>query len=104
MQPHLSLIGQKMSQLTGVRAIMKDIIETLQSDSGKWINLSPGNPLILPEIEAMWRDYTAALLAGPDFGEVVGRYGASQGYGPLIEAVVDFSTAATAGALPAAMC
>lgn len=90
MQPHLSLLGQKMSQLTGVRAIMKDIIETLQSGSGKWINLSPGNPLILPEIEAMWRDYTAKLLAGPDFGEVVGRYGASQGYGPLIDAVVDF--------------
>lgn len=90
MQPHLSLIGQKMSRLTGVRAIMKDIVETLQSDSGKWINLSPGNPLILPEIEAMWREYTATLLASADFGEVVGRYGASQGHTPLIDAVVEF--------------
>lgn len=90
MQPHLSLIGQKMSQLTGVRAIMKDIVETLQSEPGKWINLSAGNPLILPEVEAMWREYTQTLLAGPDFGEVVGRYGASQGYMPLIDAVVDW--------------
>ncbi len=90
MQPHLSLIGQKMSQLTGVRAIMKDIIETLQSEPGKWTNLSAGNPLILPEVEAMWREYTQTLLAGPDFGEVVGRYGASQGYMPLIDAVVDW--------------
>lgn len=79
-----------MSQLTGVRAIMKDIFETLHSDSGKWINLSPGNPLILPEVEAMWRRYTAEVLAGPDFGEIVGRYGASQGYSPLIDAVVEF--------------
>lgn len=90
MQPHLSLIGQKMSQLTGVRAIMKDIVETLQSEPGKWTNLSAGNPLILPEVEAMWREYTQTLLAGPDFGEVVGRYGASQGYMPLIDAVVDW--------------
>ncbi len=90
MQPHLSQIGQKMSQLTGVRAIMKDIIETLRSEPGKWVNLSAGNPLILPEVEAMWRDYTQQLLAGPHFGEVVGRYGASQGYEPLIEAVVDW--------------
>lgn len=89
MQPHLSRFGHKMSQLTGVRAIMKDIIETMRS-GGQWINLSPGNPLILPEVEAMWRDYTAKLLASKDFGEVVGRYGASQGYSPLIDAVVKF--------------
>ncbi len=89
MQPHLSRFGHKMSQLTGVRAIMKDIIETMRS-GGQWVNLSPGNPLILPEVEAMWRQYTAKLLASKDFGEVVGRYGASQGYGPLIDAVVEF--------------
>lgn len=92
MQPHLSRFGDKMSQLTGVRAIMKDIIETMRS-GGQWVNLSPGNPLILPEVEAMWRDYTAKLLASKDFGEVVGRYGASQGYSPLIEAVVKFFNA-----------
>lgn len=90
MQPRLSRIGQKMSRLTGVRAIMKDIIETMGSSSGQWINLSPGNPLILPEVEAMWREYTAKLLAGKEFGEVVGRYGTSQGYMPLIDAIVDF--------------
>ena len=90
MQPRLSRIGQKMSRLTGVRAIMKDIIETMQSGSGKWINLSPGNPLILPEVEAMWREYTAKLMAGKEFGEVVGRYGTSQGYMPLIDAIVTF--------------
>jgi valine--pyruvate aminotransferase len=90
MKPTLSRIGADMSQLSGVRAIMKDIIETLRSGSGQeFINLSAGNPVILPAVEQLWRDCTADLLASPDYGEVVGRYGASQGYQPMIEAVVN---------------
>jgi len=93
MNPALSNIGSEMSRLSGVRAIMKDIIETLRSSRDRtFINLSAGNPLILPEVEALWRNCTTELLASDEFGEVVGRYGASQGYQPLIEAVVqDFN-------------
>jgi valine--pyruvate aminotransferase len=93
MNPTLSQIGAQMSNLTGVRAIMKDIIETLAAGGGKnFINLSAGNPVILPEVEQMWRDYTLELLDSPDYGEVVCRYGSSQGYQPLIDAVVaDFN-------------
>ncbi len=89
----LSQIGTQMSNLTGVRAIMKDIQETLTARKGQeFINLSAGNPVILPEIEQMWRDYTIELLDSPDYGEVVCRYGSSQGYQPLIDAVVtDFN-------------
>ncbi len=69
---------------------MKDIVETLRSGAGReFINLSAGNPLILPEVEQLWRDCTADLLASTEYGEVVCRYGASQGYQPLIDAVVD---------------
>jgi len=93
MNPALSRIGQDMSSLTGVRAIMKDIIETLRAGAGQeFINLSAGNPLILPEVEQLWRDCTAELLASSEYGDVVCRYGASQGYQPLIQAVVkDFN-------------
>ena len=72
---------------------MKDIIETLRAGSGQeFINLSAGNPVILPEVEQLWRDCTAELLAGPEYGEVVCRYGSSQGYQPLIDAVLaDFN-------------
>ena len=93
MNPALSQFGKQMSQLTGVRAIMKDIIETLRTGAGKeFINLSAGNPVILPEVEQLWRDCTAELLASKDYGEVVCRYGSSQGYAPLIEAVAtDFN-------------
>lgn len=89
----LSKIGLNMSKLTGVRAIMKDIIETLHAGNGQeFINLSAGNPLILPEVEQLWRDCTAELLASSEYGEVVCRYGSSQGYDPLIEAIAqDFN-------------
>lgn len=93
MNPALTQFGAQMSHLTGVRAIMKDIIETLRAGSGQeFINLSAGNPVILPEVEELWRDCTAQLLASPEYGEVVCRYGSSQGYQPLIDAVVtDFN-------------
>ncbi|MEG3841872.1 valine--pyruvate transaminase, partial [Microcoleus sp. herbarium14] len=93
MKPALTQFGTQMSQLTGVRAIMKDIIETLRAGNGQeFINLSAGNPVILPEVEQLWRDCTAELLASAEYGEVVCRYGSSQGYQPLIDAVrTDFN-------------
>ena len=93
MKPALSKFGEQMSHLSGVRAIMKDIMETLHAERGReFINLSAGNPVILPEVEQLWRDCTADLLDTPEYGEVVCRYGSSQGYDPLIEAIVaDFN-------------
>lgn len=89
MLPALTQFGEQMSHLTGVRAIMKDIIETLRTAQGReFINLSAGNPVILPEVEQLWRDCTMELLDSPEYGEVVCRYGSSQGYQPLIEAVI----------------
>jgi valine--pyruvate aminotransferase len=93
MKPALTKIGAQMSNLTGVRAIMKDINETLRANQGQELyNLSAGNPLILPEVEQLWRDCTADLLASPEYGEVVCRYGSSQGYAPFISVIVkDFN-------------
>ena len=94
MTPALTQFGDRMSHLTGVRAIMKDIIETLNASKAsnsdqEFINLSAGNPVILPEVEQLWRDCTADLLTSSEYGEVVCRYGASQGYEPFIEAIRD---------------
>lgn len=93
MKPALTKIGAQMSNLTGVRAIMKDINETLRANQGQVLyNLSAGNPLILPEVEQLWRDCTADLLASSEYGEVVCRYGSSQGYAPFISVMVkDFN-------------
>jgi valine--pyruvate aminotransferase len=90
MDPALTQFGDEMSRLTGVRAIMKDIKETLRAGMGReFINLSAGNPLILPEVEQLWREATTDLLASSEYGNVVCRYGDSQGYQPLIEAVAE---------------
>jgi len=90
MNPALTKFGAQMSNLTGVRAIMKDIIETLRAGKGQeFINLSAGNPVILPEVEQLWRDCTADLLSTSEYGEVVCRYGSSQGYQPFIDAVIN---------------
>ncbi|GAB4376955.1 MAG: valine--pyruvate transaminase [Elainellaceae cyanobacterium] len=90
MEPALTQFGDRMTHLTGVRAIMKDIIETLRAGGGQnFINVSAGNPVILPEIEQLWRDCTADLLNSAEYGEVVCRYGSSQGYQPLIDAVLN---------------
>ncbi|MEM6253619.1 MAG: valine--pyruvate transaminase [Cyanobacteria bacterium P01_D01_bin.156] len=93
MAPTLTQFGQQMSHLTGVRAIMKDIIETLQSgQAADFINLSAGNPVIIPEVEQLWRDCTTDLLASKEYGQVVCRYGSSRGYEPLIDAITaDFN-------------
>ncbi|MGF1677526.1 MAG: valine--pyruvate transaminase [Rivularia sp. (in: cyanobacteria)] len=93
MNPALTKFGVQMSKLTGVRAIMKDINETLRAGIGQELmNLSAGNPLILPEVEQLWRDCTAELLSSTEYGDVVCRYGYSKGYSPLIEAVAkDFN-------------
>jgi valine--pyruvate aminotransferase len=90
MDPALTRIGTQMSSLTGVRAIMKDIIETLrQGHDQTFYNFSAGNPVILPEVEQLWRECTRILLESDQYGEVVGRYGTSQGYEPLILAIKD---------------
>ncbi|MBD1912644.1 valine--pyruvate transaminase [Leptolyngbya sp. FACHB-8] len=89
MIPSLTQFGEQMSCLTGVRAIMKDIRETLGEAAGQeFINLSAGNPVILPEVDQLWRDCTQELLASTEFSEVVCRYGSSRGYEPLMEAVL----------------
>ncbi len=89
MTTKLSAHGARMSRLTGVRAIMQDIKQTLAaSPNDPWINLSPGNPVILPAVEAMWRQYSRELIESGEFGEVACRYGETQGLPQLIEAIV----------------
>lgn len=89
MTDSLPRIGSRMSEMTGVRTILKDIQQTLQTGAHeRWINLSAGSPVILPEVEAMWRRLAREVIDGPEFGEIACRYGATQGYEPLIDAIV----------------
>jgi len=89
--PNLSNIGSNMNRLSGVRAIMKDIQETLARYSDqKFYDFSAGNPVILPQIIEMWRKETQNLLNDTqEFSQVIGRYGSSKGYQPFIDALCE---------------
>ena len=84
----ISVTGTRMSSLTGVRAIMKDIIETL-SIGGEFFNLSAGNPVVLPEVAKMWRDISNDIINSDQYPQIIGRYGSSKGYQPLVDALVE---------------
>ncbi len=84
----LSNIGQKMNKMSGVRAIMADINETLAKSGGKhFYNLSAGNPVVLPEVRDLWKRYLKKLIDTREFDQVFCRYGGSIGYIPFIKAV-----------------
>lgn len=69
---------------------MQDIRQSLAASPGApWINLSAGNPVVLPEVEAMWRAHARAVSESAEFGEIVCRYGESEGYRALVDAVVE---------------
>ena len=81
-----------MSRLTGVRAIMKDIASSIKNSSPNLCNLSAGNPVLIPEVAAIWREIIDDLQKSSSFDSVIGRYGATQGYEPLLHAVAqDFN-------------
>lgn len=90
--PRLSVTGARMSRLTGVRAIMKDIAASIKNSSTNLCNLSAGNPVLIPEVANEWRVILQDLQSSNSFDAVIGRYGATQGYEPLIHAVAqDFN-------------
>ncbi|EWH22719.1 valine--pyruvate transaminase [Bacillus haynesii] len=90
MKPALSKIGEKMNEKTGVRAVMSDIQEVLAGGERSYINLSAGNPMILPGVSAMWKSALANLLDDDRFSSVIGQYGSSYGTDELITSVVRF--------------
>jgi valine--pyruvate aminotransferase len=83
--PSLSKIGLNMNRLSGVRAIMKDIQETLAGNKDRvFYDFSAGNPVVLPEVIEMWKTENQ-----DEFAQVIARYGSSKGYQPFIEALFE---------------
>ncbi|MFT0801933.1 valine--pyruvate transaminase [Bacillus swezeyi] len=90
MNLRLSNIGRKMNEKTGVRAVMGDIQEVLAGGERQYINLSAGNPMILPEVSSMWKSALASLLEDEHFPSIISQYGSSYGTDELIQSVVRF--------------
>jgi len=86
----LSLVGEKMASLSGLRSIMEDIAtSTAGSDAGDWLNLSIGNPAPIPEVVAMWRDLTRQAVDN-GFAEASCQYGPSRGAPALVDGIADY--------------
>ncbi|WOI61859.1 valine--pyruvate transaminase [Streptomyces fradiae] len=87
---HLSTIGIKMAGLSGLRSIMEDVAACTAGESAAdWLNLSVGNPALIPEARDMWRTALAEALA-EDFGGTSGSYGPSRGSHVLVEAIASY--------------
>jgi valine--pyruvate aminotransferase len=79
-----------MSGRSGIRSIMDDIASAVTTPGdGEWLNLSPGNPSLIPEVVGVWRGLFEEALA-EDFTEASCRYGPSRGAGVLVDAIVRY--------------
>ena len=74
-----------------MRKIMNDIQKTLAEWEWNIINMSAGNPLILPELEKFWKKETQELLNSEWFSDVIWRYGSTKGYEEFLTTMADFS-------------
>jgi len=86
----LSIIGGRMASMSGLRSIMEDIAtSTAGSDAAEWLNLSIGNPALIPEVVTMWRRLTEHALAD-GFAEGSCQYGPSRGDPRLVRAIAAY--------------
>lgn len=90
MKPILARYGIQISQPSGLQILLEDYTAISKACVGKqWINLSSGNPTLLPRLSQLWRDCQRQLLTSSEYDEVLCRYGDAQGYAPLIEAIAN---------------
>jgi valine--pyruvate aminotransferase len=85
-----SSVGDKMAQPSGLRQIMDDIAATIGASQGsEWLNLSIGNPALIPQVVAGWRLLTEQALAD-DFPTASCQYGPSRGAPAFVEAITAY--------------
>ena len=85
----LSPCGAKMAKVSGLRRIMKDVASTMAGSHDQWIDLTIGNPAVIPEVSTMWRAFLADALA-KDFDLASCRYGQSRGNDILLSAIARY--------------
>ncbi|MEU9474375.1 aminotransferase class I/II-fold pyridoxal phosphate-dependent enzyme [Streptomyces sp. NPDC048191] len=87
--PRLSHVGDQMSRMSGLRALMEDIAASTAGDrAGEWLNLGIGNPAVLPAVTGMWRRLT--WHAHEESFADAGQYGPSRGAPVLVRAIADY--------------
>ena len=89
----MSYLGARMARTSGLRSIMEDVAAAgAAGPDERWLNLGVGNPALIPEAVAMWRELAAETFA-EDFVSAGCVYGPSRGTTALVDAVVEHFTA-----------
>ena len=84
---NLSGQGKRLTSDAGILRLMDDLGKAMAGDGRKFM-LGGGNPAIIPEVAALWREQMATLLADTDrFDRVLGQYDTPQGRPRFMQAV-----------------
>src|SRR6266849_2211456 len=84
----LSVLGRRMTRISGVQAALGRRRQLLQAGR-PFVDLSVGNPALLPEVADLWREAAVMVSSDSSFDQLVGSYGDLLGYRPLREAVAE---------------
>ncbi len=86
-----SLIGGRWSARSGIEELMEDLGHALAEGAGKIHMLGGGNPAIIPEVAACWREQMAGLLADPArFDRMMSVYDPPKGNVRFCEALAQY--------------
>jgi len=83
----LSSFGERFSGPTGIAELMTDLSSPPADPSSPFCMLGGGNPAIVPEIDAAWRDALRAIVESPGFSRLAGAYDSQIGPAGFREAV-----------------
>lgn len=82
-----SLTGLRFTAETGILQLMDDLGRALSGTRKKYM-LGGGNPALIPDVAAIWRNQMRSLLDDADrFDRVVGQYDTPQGRPAFLDAV-----------------
>jgi valine--pyruvate aminotransferase len=83
----LSSFGERFSGPTGIAELMTDLSSPPSDPSAPFSMLGGGNPAIVPEIDAAWREALRGIVDGPGFSRLAGAYDSQIGSAGFREAV-----------------
>ena len=83
-----SLFGERLASGSGIQELMDDLGRAMAGAHGPVRMLGGGNPAHIPEVQAVWRDRMAAILANPDeFDRMITNYDPPIGNAKFIAAL-----------------
>src|SRR5262245_56114789 len=84
-----STIGEKLTAHSGILELMDDLGRAM-TEWPDMLMLGGGNPAPVPEVQKLWRDRMAAILAeGAAFDRMLGNYDPPQGNPRFVRALAE---------------